>query len=116
MIDISISRNHAKLRHFNSSFYLEDNCSKFGTIVLIQNDILFHYQRQVAILINSTYLVGNLVKSCCAKLRCYHNKLLESQDLNEYLKGICIVSKEIIHECCFVSIFINLINTNYFYY
>ncbi len=35
--DISVSRFHAKLnRYSNGDYYLEDNHSKFGTLVLIR--------------------------------------------------------------------------------
>jgi len=71
MNDISVSRNHAKLKLVNGSFYLEDNNSKFGSVVLIQNDILVHYEKQVTILSGKIYLKLNLERTCLAWFRCY---------------------------------------------
>ena len=47
--DVSVSRNHAKITFSNGEFYLEDFGSKFGTLVLIQNDILFLPNKDVSI-------------------------------------------------------------------
>ncbi|EGR31131.1 hypothetical protein IMG5_117240 [Ichthyophthirius multifiliis] len=38
--DISVSRRHAQLSYNNGSFYLEDNNSKFGTLVLVKEPIV----------------------------------------------------------------------------
>ena len=37
--DISVSRFHAMLKYRDDGFYIEDNNSKFGTIVLVRNKI-----------------------------------------------------------------------------
>ena len=37
--DISVSRCHAVIKFKNDGFYLTDNMSKFGTLVLIRNKI-----------------------------------------------------------------------------
>lgn len=37
--DISVSRCHAILKYHEDGFYIEDNNSKFGTIVLIKDRI-----------------------------------------------------------------------------
>lgn len=37
--DVSVSRNHAIVRYKNGKFYLEDNMSKFGTLIQAQNKI-----------------------------------------------------------------------------
>jgi pSer/pThr/pTyr-binding forkhead associated (FHA) protein len=34
--DISVSRQHAVIRFKNDGFYLQDNMSKFGTLVLVR--------------------------------------------------------------------------------
>ena len=35
--DISVSRYHAKIKFLEDKFVLEDNLSKFGTLVLVRN-------------------------------------------------------------------------------
>lgn len=40
--DISVSRIHAFIKLENGSFYLEDNHSKFGTLVLVNKPILMN--------------------------------------------------------------------------
>ena len=37
--DISVSRVHAHLKYREDGFYLEDNQSKFGTIVLVKDKL-----------------------------------------------------------------------------
>lgn len=37
--DISVSRFHASIKYNKGDFYIEDNNSKFGTLVLMKNAI-----------------------------------------------------------------------------
>lgn len=37
--DVSVSREHAKIKFQQNKFYLEDNLSKFGTVVLVKKQI-----------------------------------------------------------------------------
>jgi len=37
--DISVSRFHALLKYNKGNFYIEDNNSKFGTLVLLRDSI-----------------------------------------------------------------------------
>ena len=37
--DISVSRCHAVIKFKNNGFYLADNMSKFGTLILIRNKL-----------------------------------------------------------------------------
>ena len=37
--DISVSRNHATIKYKDNSFILDDNYSKFGTLVMIKNGL-----------------------------------------------------------------------------
>jgi len=71
MSDISVSRHHAILKYSNGSFYVEDNFSKFGTVILVQNDLLFHYEKPVSLLIGTVYLNISLNRTCLAALKCY---------------------------------------------
>lgn len=40
--DISVSRVHAMIKLENGAFYLEDNNSKFGTLILIKEPIILN--------------------------------------------------------------------------
>lgn len=40
--DISVSRCHSVLKYSQGKFLLEDNDSKFGTLVLLQKPLLIH--------------------------------------------------------------------------
>ena len=71
MSDISVSRNHARLKLSNGSFYLEDNYSKFGTVALIQTEVMVHPKKKIAIQANGAYLKISLQKTCLGHLRCY---------------------------------------------
>ena len=86
MSDISVSRNHSRLKLYNGSFYLEDNYSKYGTVALIQTDIVLHPKRQISIQANGAYLRFMMQKSCIGSIKCYENHILTKADLNEYLK------------------------------
>jgi pSer/pThr/pTyr-binding forkhead associated (FHA) protein len=39
--DISVSRFHALIRYENNQFFLEDNASKFGTLIEVTDGIRF---------------------------------------------------------------------------
>lgn len=49
--DISVSRTHAIIKYKNDGIYIEDNKSKFGTLVLLKDvyDILLEYTSAVQI-------------------------------------------------------------------
>ncbi len=56
MTDISVSRFHALIKRENNTFTIEDNNSKFGTLILIQNPSLKIMQ--------STYLPIQVGRTC----------------------------------------------------
>jgi hypothetical protein len=41
--EISVSRNHANITYSNGHFYLQDNASKYGSLVLVQRDFFMNY-------------------------------------------------------------------------
>ena len=45
--DISVSRNHAKINYIGGNFYLEDNGSKFGTLVQVKRPILLEQNKEL---------------------------------------------------------------------
>lgn len=54
--DISVSRLHAFIQHSDGNYYLEDNSSKFGTLVLIKHPIVLDPDFNPAIQIGRTVL------------------------------------------------------------
>jgi hypothetical protein len=69
--DISVSRNHSNLKLFEGSFYLEDNNSKFGTLLQIPEDFVAYPNKQLALQIGRTFVLFKMKKTCLAILRCY---------------------------------------------
>jgi hypothetical protein len=47
--DISVSRFHAILKYRDDGFYIEDNNSKFGTIVLVQDRVPLKEDHAIAV-------------------------------------------------------------------
>ena len=92
MTDISVSRNHASLKLYNGHLYLQDNSSKFGTLVHLQNEVIVLPLKQLAIQSGKLYLFFNLRKTCFASLKCFTNKGLLNKDYNDYLEKICLVN------------------------
>lgn len=87
MTDISVSRNHATLKLFNGYLYLQDNSSKFGTLInLNNNNVLMSPQRQLAVQCGRLYLQFNVKKTCIAAMRCYKNIYLSAMDYNDFLE------------------------------
>lgn len=54
--DISVSRCHAIISYRNGAFYLEDNKSKFGTLVEINDQFLIDPSNQIAVQIGRTVI------------------------------------------------------------
>lgn len=69
--DISVSRSHAFLRLYNGGFYIEDNSSKFGTLIQIPENFNVFPNKQLALQIGKTFLSFNMKKTCIGFLRCY---------------------------------------------
>ena len=62
--DISVSRNHSIIRYNNGKFYIDDIGSKFGTLLLIQNNILFLPYKEINIQTGKCHLSFYLVRTC----------------------------------------------------
>lgn len=75
--DISVSRNHAEIRYSkDKGYFLSDARSKFGTLLLIQNDLMFLPYQNISIQIGKYHLICKLVRTIISWLRCYRNKEL----------------------------------------
>ena len=81
--DVSVSRNHAKLKYINGDFYLEDIGSKFGTLLLIQNNILFLPCKDINIQTGRSLLMFKLKRTCFGLFKCYKNKLYNNKSYLE---------------------------------
>ena len=54
--DISVSRHHSSISCSEGEFYIEDNKSKFGTLVLAKGPVLIQRGSQVGLQIGRTAL------------------------------------------------------------
>ena len=64
--DISVSRCHAIIKYKKDGFYMEDNLSKFGTIVLIKEKLRLSEDHTVAIQVGRS-VVSFTIKSIDAR-------------------------------------------------
>lgn len=95
--DVSVSRNHAKLKYINGEFFLEDIGSKFGTLLLIQNDILFFPYKDIKIQSGRSLLMFKLKRTCLGLFKCYKNKLYNNKIfLDKFNNGEKKVYKQIL--------------------
>ncbi len=91
--ELSISRNHCLIHKINSNLYLEDNFSKFGTLVLIQNPkVKIIDNLPLKIQVGKTYLKliidkKNFFFSCC---NCNNNDELNFSYQRQNLKYLNI--------------------------
>jgi hypothetical protein len=94
MTDISISRNHASISVINDKFYIEDNESKFGTLVQLNGDISVIPMKTLSLQFGKFYNVFTLKKSIFAYIRCYNNKRYLGMDYNECVRNNYINKEE----------------------
>ncbi len=69
--DTSVSNNHAFFHIINDSIYLNDNNSKYGTLVLIQNDILLLLNKTFSFQHKDILVVFKLKEKNCF-YSCFH--------------------------------------------
>ena len=104
LTDISVSRNHATLTCVNnSSIFLEDSGAKFGTLILIQNNIKFIPDKELSIQVGRYHFIFCMNRTCLSCLRCYKNKELVSLSYDKILNEKLIIYKEILNglKCLF---------------
>ena len=85
--DVSVSRNHSKISYFDGNFYIDDIGSKFGTLLLIQNNILFLPYKRISIQTGKCHLIFKLTRTCLGLFKCYKNALYESMAYDKYFKS-----------------------------
>ena len=83
--DVSVSRNHATIKYTKSGLYLQDNNSKFGTLVQVKKPILLDFNTPVVVQTGRTLLNLSVSRSrnffqCLCSCKSQDESLLE--DLN----------------------------------
>ena len=85
--DISVSRNHSVISYDNGEFFIDDIGSKFGTLLLIQNNILFLPYKEISIQTGKSHLVFYLIRTFLGCFKCYKNKYFENLSYEEYFNN-----------------------------
>ena len=85
--DISVSRTHAFLHLKNNEFYLEDCKSKFGSLLLIQNKIMFIPDKPLSIQIGRFHLNFIMNRTFISCFKCYKNKLFNQLNYDNQLNS-----------------------------
>ena len=77
--DVSVSRLHAKITYNDGDFYIDDRGSKFGTLLLIQNNVLFLPNKDISIQNGKNHFIFKLRRTCLGLLKCYNNSLYQNK-------------------------------------
>lgn len=79
--DISVSRCHAIIKCKDDGFYIEDNTSKFGTIVLLKNKLRLKASHTMAVQVGRTVISFTIkfVQSEKEKLKSDIQKIIDSK-------------------------------------
>ena len=85
--DISVSRTHAFLHLKNNEFYLEDCKSKFGSLLLIQNKIMFIPDKPLSIQIGRFHLNFIMNRTFISCFKCYKNKFFYKLNYDKQLNS-----------------------------
>ena len=80
--DISVSRAHAHINYYNGQFYLTDNDSKFGTLVLLKNPTKIPYLRKYNNPFNVTVQLGKCLMTLTPEYK--ERKCCGSNTFTEY--------------------------------
>jgi len=80
--DISVSRCHAIIKCHKDGFYIEDNTSKFGTIILLKNKLRLKAQHTMAVQVGRTVISFTIrfQQSEKEKLKSDISKVLDSKN------------------------------------
>lgn len=82
--DVSVSRSHSKITFYDGNFYINDEVSKFGTLLLIQNDILFLPFKDISIQTGKCLLNFRLMRTFLGCFKCFKNSIYEKMCYEEY--------------------------------
>ena len=81
--DVSVSRNHSIISYNDGNFYIEDIGSKFGTLLLIQNNILFLPYKDISIQTGKYHLIFKLKRTFLGCFKCIQNKQYEKMSYED---------------------------------
>lgn len=91
--DISVSRCHAIIKCKQDGFYIEDNTSKFGTIIMLKNKLRLKAHHTMAVQVGRTVISFTIkyVQSERDKLKSDVSKVLDSK--TKVVKPVGIVAR-----------------------
>lgn len=99
MTDISVSRNHAKIRLVNNYYYLEDNYSKFGTLAQVQSELMLLPYKIMSLQIGKSFTSFFVQKTLKGMLNCCyfypHRNIKDYNDLFDFKENV----DEVIYAC-----------------
>jgi len=80
--DISVSRCHAIIKCKNDGFYIEDNTSKFGTIILLKDKLRLKAHHTMAVQVGRTVISFTIkyVQSEREKIKSDISKVLDAKN------------------------------------
>ena len=81
--DISVSRNHSMISYSNGGIFIDDIGSKFGTLLLIQNNILFLPYKELNIQTGKCHFIFYLLRTFLGCFKCYKNKFFDKLSYEE---------------------------------
>ena len=81
--DVSVSRNHSMISYLDGSFYIDDIRSKFGTLLLIQNNISFIPFKEINIQNGKCHLIFKLIRTFWGCFKCFNNKSYKKMSYEE---------------------------------
>lgn len=86
--DISVSRCHAIIKCKPDGFYIEDNTSKFGTIILLKDKLRLKASHTMAVQVGRTVISFTIryVQSEKEKLKSDISKVLDAKKTNKAIK------------------------------
>eukprot|EP00742_Colponemidia_sp_Colp-10_P000398 GILJ01000436.1.p1 GENE.GILJ01000436.1~~GILJ01000436.1.p1 ORF type:complete len:419 (-),score=28.51 GILJ01000436.1:210-1466(-) len=85
--DISVSRCHAMIRLVKDQFYLEDNTSKFGTLVQVKRPLLIETGNAIALQIGRTVVSFGLRRPWNFLPACFRSASSTTTDVNPLSNG-----------------------------
>ena len=95
--ELSVSRFHCMIHKENGNIFLEDNTSKFGTLVLVQNkNMIMNEFTPLRLQVNKTFIKFKLEMpfsfslNCCGRQNTFEGKKLDYHEQNK--KGFDILS------------------------
>ena len=86
--DISVRRCHAIIKCKTDGFYIEDNTSKFGTIILLKDKLRLKASHTMAVQVGRTVISFTIryVQSEKEKLKSDISKVLDAKKTNKAIK------------------------------